>query len=302
MKKHTAILATVGILGLCRNSYSLTSEWIGPSTQHPAMARPDWPAGIVEIPRHMSRVYSTHGGFGNDDFYFNCKVDEINELLALFSRARMRDHVVRIEPGGKKATTFFSDEEIEYNVHLEILWGIVLSLARNDRPGKARPLEPQLTILTGDDRSLIKKLKWPKNLIVESKMRGVSVNKDKKRPKRDIYYGLCEFADGSPPGEIVKGVNSRITLWEQNEPNGIGLGRMDNDRYCRLLFSDAELEDLKKGKTWLTITIGNWQVKAKKSDTRFPVEMLTRKRDKARPIKVTVPSCCLGRRQEQVSP
>jgi hypothetical protein len=283
MKKHVAIIAAVGILGLCRSSCGLTTEHIGPDTRHPTVARQDWPAGIVEIPRHISRVYSTQGGFGNENFYFKATVGQINELLAIFAKARMRDHVVRIEPGIKKASTFFSKEEIEYNVHLQIVSGIALFLARGSS-GEA--LKPQLTTLTGDDDSLIKQLNWPKNLIVESKIRGVSINKDRKKPKRDIYYGRCEFADGSPPVEFVKGVNSRITLWEQNEPNGIGMGRIDNEGYLNVPLSDAELADLKKGTTWLTITIGNWLVKAKKSDMRFPAEMLTKDRNKARPVKV----------------
>lgn len=286
MNKNTAIIVAIGILGLCRSSYGLTTEWIGPSAQHPAADRPDWPAGIIEIPRHTSRVYSTQGGFGNDNFYFNCKVDEINELLTLFSKARMRDHVVRIEPGLKKARTFFSKEEIEYNVHLEIVWGIALELARNDRSGKGRPLEPQLTILTGEDKSLMKKLKWPENLIVESKIRGVSINKDRKKPKRDIYYGLCEFADGSPPAGFVKAVNSRITLWEQEKPDGIVIGRINNKGYFAILLSAAELADLRKGSKWLTVTVAELQVKGAKTDIRFPIEMLARKTNKARPVNI----------------
>ncbi len=300
MNKHIAIIAAVGILGLCRSSYGLATEQIGPDSSRPTVARQDWPRGIVGIPRHPSRAYSTYG-FGNEDFHFKCKVDEINELLAIFSKARMRDHVVRIEAGVKKTTTFFSKKEIEYNVHLRIVSGIALTLARGSRSIKAPPVEPQLTILTGGDNSLIEQLTWPENLIVESKIRGVSINKDRKKPKRHVYYGICEFADGSPPVEFVKGVNGRITLWEQNEPNGIGLGRMDNDGFLKVLLSDAELADLKKGKTWLTMTIGNHLVKAARTDVRFPAEMLTRKRDKARPIEVTVPSYYYGRQQEQVS-
>jgi len=93
------------------------------------------------------------------------------------------------------------------------------------------PLEPRLTILTGDDHSLVKQLKWPANVIVESEIPGVAINSSNKKPKREVYYGLCEFADGSPPVEFVKGVNSRITLWEPNEPNGISVGRIDNKGY-----------------------------------------------------------------------
>lgn len=294
MRKYVAIIAAVGILGLCKSSYGLATEQIGPDTQHPTVARQDWPAGIVEIPRHMSRIYSTYG-MGNENFYFKCEVDEINELLAIFAKARMRDHVVRIEPGVRKVSPFFDKEEIEYNVQLQIVAGIALALAGGRSKG-VLPLEPRLTILTGDDASLVNKFKWPKNVIVESEIPGVAINSNMTKPKRDVYYGLCEFANGSPPVEFVKGVNSRITLWKQKKPNGIGLGRIDNRGYCRLLFSDAELEDLKKGKTWLTITIGNWLVKAAKTDTRFPVEMLAKGKDKeARPIKVTAPSYYYGR-------
>ena len=293
MKKQIAIITAVGIMGLCRNSYGLRFEHIGPVTAHPVISQPDWPKGIVGIPAHLSRVYSIDVN-GNETFYFKCKVDEINELLAIFSKARMRDHVVRIEPGVKKATTF-DKEEIEYNVRLQIVAGIVLSFAR-EKPRDDLPLEPRLTILTGDDDgALVKQLKWPENVIVESEIPGISINSNNTKPKRNIYYGLCEFADGSPPVEFVRGVRSRITLWEQNEPNGIGVGRIDNKGYTMTLLSDAELADLRKGKTWLTVTIGNWLVKAKKADMRFPIEMLTREKDKARPVKVSAPGYYYGR-------
>jgi len=98
MKKHIAIIVAVGILGLCKSSYGLAFEHIGPVTAHPVVSQADWPQGIVGIPRHLSRVYSIDVN-GNENFYFKCKVDEINELLAIFAKTRMRDHVVRIEPG-----------------------------------------------------------------------------------------------------------------------------------------------------------------------------------------------------------
>ncbi|MHC4353819.1 MAG: thioredoxin domain-containing protein [Planctomycetota bacterium] len=292
MNKHIAIIAAVGILGLCRSSYGMATEQIGPDAAHPTVAQQDWPKGIVGIPRHMSRVYSIWVN-GNENFYFKCKVDEINELLAIFAKARMRDHVVRIQPGVENVSTF-GREEIEYNVQLQIVAGIVLSFAR-EKMRDDLPLEPRLTILTGDDNSLVNQLKWPENVIVESDIPGVSINADRTKPKRDVYYGLCEFADGSPPVEFVKGVNSRITLWEQDEPNGIGVGRIDNKGYLMVRLSDAELVDLKKGKTWLTMTIGNWLVKAARTDTRFPVDMLTKDKDKARPFKVAAPAYYYGR-------
>ena len=293
MKKHVAIIAAVGILGLCRSSYGLRGERIGPDTRHPTVAQRDWPKGIVGIPRHMSRVYSIWVS-GNENFYFKCKVDEINELLAMFAAVRMRDHVVRIQPGVEKATTF-GKEEIEYNVRLQIVAGITLFSAR-EKMRDDLPLEPRLTILTGDDDgALVKQLKWPENVIVESEIPGVAINSRMTKPKRDVYYGLCEFADGSPPAEFARGVWSRITLWEQKERDGIGIGRIDNKGYIRILLSDAELADIRKGTTWLTMTIANWLVKAARTDMRFPVEMLTKEKEQARPIKITPPEYYYGR-------
>ena len=292
MKKHIAIMAVVGILSLCRSSYGMATEQIGPDATHPTVSQPGWPKGIVGIPRHLSRVYSIWVN-GNENFYFKCKVDEINELLALFAAVRMRDHVVRIQSGVEKVSTF-GKEEIEYNVRLQIVAGIVLSFAR-EKMRDDLPLEPRLTILTGDDDgALVKQLNWPENVIVESEIPGVAINSNNTKPKRDVYYGLCEFADGSPPVEFVK-VNSQITLWEQNEPNGINVGRIDNKGYCQVLLSTSELADLKKGKTWLTITVGNWLVEAARTDMRFPAEMLTKDKDKARAIKVATPSHYYGR-------
>lgn len=292
MKKHIAIIAAVVVLGLCRSSYGMATEQIGPDAAHPTTSQQDWPKGIVGIPRHLSRVYSIWVN-GNENFYFKCKVDEINELLAIFAKARMRNHVVRIQPGVEKVSTF-GKEEIEYNVRLQIVAGIVLSFAR-EKLRDDLPLEPRLTILTGDDNSLVNQLKWPENLIVESEIPGVAINSNRTKPKRNIYYGLCEFADGSPPVEFVRGVNSRITLWEQKEPDGIGVGRIDNEGYIMVMLSNAELADLKKGRTWLTITIGNYLIKALRTDMHFPIEMLTKDKDKARAIKVTAPSYYYGR-------
>jgi len=292
VKKIMVLLLWYMLLGTCNQGYGMATEQIGPDNLHPTVAQQDWPKGIVGIPRHESRVYSIWVN-GNENFYFKCKVDEINELLAIFAKARMRDHVVRIQPGVKKASTF-GKEEIEYNVRLQIVAGIVLSFAR-EKMRDDLPLEPQLTILTGNDDSLVNLLKWPANVIVESEIPGVTINSNNKKPKREVYYGLCEFADGSPPVEFVKGVNSRITLWEPNEPNGISVGRIDNKGYIMILLSETELGDLKAGKTWLTITIGNFLVKATRTDMRFPVEMLTKDKEQARPVKVAAPSYYYGR-------
>jgi hypothetical protein len=293
-KKIMVLFSLCLLFGICDLCYGLAFERIGPDSanRHPTGAQPDWPKDIVEIPRHPSRVYSMDVN-GNENFYFKATVDEINELLGLFAKARMRDHVVRVRVGVGKTSTF-DDEEIEYNVSLQIVAGIALFFAREERR-EDLPLEPRLTILTGDNASLVNQLKWPENLIVESEIPGVTINSNSTKPKRNVYYGLCEFADGSPPVEFVRGVNSRITLWAKKDDDGIGIGSVNNKGYFTILLSDAELADLKKGKTWLTITIGNFLVKARKDNMHFPVEMLTRDKETARPIKVKAPIYYYGR-------
>jgi len=52
---------------------------------------------------------------------------------------------------------------------------LAATVIRGDRSKKSPPLEPQLTIFTGADKSLVEKLKWPKNLIVESEILGVAI-------------------------------------------------------------------------------------------------------------------------------
>ncbi|MHC4647685.1 MAG: thioredoxin domain-containing protein [Planctomycetota bacterium] len=294
MKSRTimALFLLCVLFGVCDLCYGLASERIGPDTEHPAVSQPDWPKGIVEIPKHPSRVYSIHVN-GNVNFYFKVTVDEISDLLALFAGARMRDHVVRIQAGTGKTRTF-GGEEIEYNVSLQIVAGSALFFAREERR-EDLPLEPRLTILTGDDRAMVNQLRWPKNVIVDSEIPGVSIDSSRTKPKRDVYYGLLEFADGSPPVGFIQCVSSRITLWEQKAKDGIGIGRVNYKGYFTVLLSEGELADLKKGKTWLTVTIGNFLVKVQKTDMRFPVDMLTKDKEKARPVKVKAPSYYHGR-------
>lgn len=280
------------LFGTCDLCYGMATEHIGPDTDHPTVSQQDWPKDIVAIPRHSSRVYSIWVN-GNENFYFKVTVEEMNELLGLFAKAQMRDHVVRIRAGQGKARTF-GGEEIEYNVRLQIVAGLVLFAVREEKR-EDFPLEPVLTIHVGDDTSILNRLTWPENVIVETDMSGVSINSNRIRPKRDFYYGRLEFEDGSPPEGFVKGVNSRITLWEQKETDGIGIGSVNNKGYFTILLSEEELANLRKGTAWLTVTIGNFLVEADKTDQRFPVEMLTRIKEQARPVQVGVPSYYFGR-------
>ncbi len=294
MRKIILFIVLLATSSIAQISYGLATQQVGPDSanRHPTVAQPDWPKEIVEIPRHESRVYSIWVN-GNENFYFKATAEQINELISLFSKARMRDHVVRICSGMGKTRTF-GGEEIEYNVSLQIVGGIALFVAREEKR-EGLPLEPELTILTGDNRAILNQLRWPGNVIVQSELPGVSIKSNRAKPKRDFYYGRLEFEDGSPPVGFVQGIKSRITLWEQDAEDGINVGSVNNKGYLTVLLSGEELANFKKGKLWLTITIANFLTEARKTDQRFPIEMLTRDKDKAQPVKVRRPKYYYGR-------
>ena len=95
--KHgwTFFVAVLAILSGTRVSYGLATEQVGPDSaqRHPTTAQPGWPSGMIKLLRRESRVYSIWAN-GNENFYFNASLDEINALIRLFSQTRMRDHEI----------------------------------------------------------------------------------------------------------------------------------------------------------------------------------------------------------------
>jgi hypothetical protein len=281
MKRNVTGWAYLAILCLATAGYGMATEQIGPDKpDRPTMAESDWPKGIVEIPRHASRVYSIWVN-GNENFYFKATSAEVNDLVTMFSKAHMRDHEVMIAVKRPDVKPIGGDA-IDYNVRLQIVAGIALAIAREGQTDL--PLEPRLTIFAGDDRALVEKVVWPKDLTVTSEVPGLSIPSPAAQ-QRAVYYAKCEFADGSPP-EGFAGVHSRVTLWRQQAEDGIGIGRVDYKGYVRILLSKEEMADLRAGQSWLTVTIANAMVEARKTDQRLPADSLTPDKDQAKAVKV----------------
>jgi len=286
MKKY--ILPIIILMTLCtaQITYSLSFEQIGSNSTHPYPMgiQPGMTKGIYDIINLESRVYSIDTN-GNTNYYFKATIEEINKIITLFSKVAMRDHIVQIRPD-KGTTKTFSGIEIGYNVKLQVVGGLVLFSIREEQR-EDLPLEPCLTILTGDDNKILDKLKWPENIIIENFIPESSLKSKRQKPQRNHYYGLLEFADGAPPIEFVINVDSRITLWQQDQDDGINIGDINNQGYFTIPLSDEELAKLKKGTMWLTVTISNYLTEAKKTDQKFPIEMLTQDKEKAKPVKVS---------------
>jgi len=275
----------------------MATEQIGPDPPgRPSAAQPGWPKGIVDLARHPSRVYSLWVN-GNEQFYFRAVPRDIAELLALFGEVRIRDQEIRLVAGTGRVSSF-NHQEFEYNVALQVVTGIALAYTEDQsEKGKSGdlPLEPRLTIYCGEDDALLRQLHWPVNAIIDCRVPGAEVQSPHFRPHRSSNYGQLEFADGSPAEGFVRNVVTRITLWEQGIETGISVAEANNQGRFVVRLSTQEMADLEAGKTWLTVTIGNWLTDPRPSDRRFPVELLAPSRDQTRPLAVGGAHCYYGR-------
>jgi hypothetical protein len=259
----------LALLGFEFAAFGLATEQIGPDRDHPTVAQPDWPKGIVGLPRHASRVYSIWVN-GNENFYFKADLRQINELLALFARARQRDHEVWIRTG-KKQVQSFGKEVIDYNVNLRVLGGIALSMAARGQGDGGT--EPQLTVYV-DDARMAEQLVLADNLILHCEIEGTRLKTAAVKPTRTPCYGRIEFegaesAAGSPPGTVTQ-----ISLWEAGLDECIKLARLGANGLFEVAMSEQETAALRRGGSWLTVTIGNWLTEPKPADPTFPAEWL----------------------------
>jgi len=306
--KTRIILALLGLLALCEICFAIRVEQIGPDPSAVA------PKGLVEIVRHPSRVY-LYDWSGALFYYFQATTAQINEFVERFAKAPMRDHVIRIEPAGtntgksSNGTTSsiridaeqqemdtntvksFNGTTIAYNVRLQIVPGYSLA---------AESLETvaELTIYIGKDRSLLQQLKLPDQVIVECAIEGVSLKGKKTKPQRQVWCGAVQFDDGQL-GRIANdwehGVYTRITLWEQDSPDGITLAEVTAKGLFFAAFSEDELAALRQGRSWLTMTVGNQGAGPKKDNPRLPADKLVRDAWRATPQQVAGPTYYYGR-------
>jgi hypothetical protein len=287
--KIPAFLVACGLL-VCREAaYGLATEELGPKES--CVEQPDWPKGIVQVARHPTRVYSIWVN-GGESLYFQATPAEVNELVALFCKAQMRDHVIRIESGPGTAKSF-GGNEYECNVHLSIVGGI--SRAMTQRNGSADTLEPTLTIHAGADQRLLKELKVPDNAIVLCEVEGATIKGKAIKPARTPWYGRVQLEGSNPAAGFEAGISIHVTLWDDSSPDGIQLASVNHQGSFETVFSDTEMDLLKQGKSWLTVTVGNYLTHARKEDPRFPVALLAREKDQAKALNISGPKYYWGR-------
>ena len=104
-----------------------------------------------------------------------------------------------------------------------------------------------------------------------------------------------QFEDGTPATDFEHGVSTKVTLWEKGVKAGVLLGGVSHMGFFHVPFSDQEIEDLKSGDSWLTLTVGNGLTKAKRDDPRLAADKLALNKTKAQPVKLANPGFYHGR-------
>jgi hypothetical protein len=295
MRAYQLFPAVLILLSCGRTGHAAATEEIGPDKDrsHPTVEQPGWPAGMVEIVRHDSRVYSIWVN-GNEDFYFQATPGHIGELIKLYSQTRLRDHVVCVKKAKDKVTTFQRDE-IGYNVNLHYLGGIALAMTRRD--GGAETYEPTLTILVdaGAPQNLSQQITIPDNFVVSSDVAGWEGKVRGTVPKRVLWHAAVVFDDGKPAADFENGVSTKVTLWETDAETGFDLGSVSHIGQFTAAFSDEEIASLKAGRMWLTLTAGNPMTAPAKGDTKLPIDQMSMDPSQVKTVKVAKPGIYLGR-------
>jgi hypothetical protein len=287
MKRCVLVLAILATLSCARVSHGMAQEKIGPDSvrKHPTTAQPGWPMGMTNLLRHTSRVYSIWVN-GNGNFYFKATPAQINELIGLFSEIRMRDHELWIKTGKGEAESLDGDR-IDYNANFHVLGGIALGMSRRDESPDT--YEPTLTVYVhpSSDQTLLKQITLPANVILNTEVANCPLKSKATQPERRVWHAQVQFDDSTPAADFEHGLSTKITLWEKDIKEGVNLGRVGHKGHFHAAFSDKEIADLRTGKSWLTLTAGNWLTEAKMDHPKLGVERLALDKVIVQPVMIS---------------
>lgn len=276
--------------------YGLSFERIGSdkAINHSTIRQPAWPNGLAKFLQHDSRVYSVTGT-GHDNYYFKAGPENIEELIQLYSRMHLREHTLTIKKGKPDATTFNKAKKIAYNAKLFVIDGIALAMTR--QKGQAETLEPVLTIYVGasDDLALLKQIRIPDNLIATSEVPGWPVKTTATKVQRKAWHAEVVFDNKLPAVDFETGLSTTVTLWEEDAHRGVNLGKVGHKGQFNAPFSQQEIEALKSGQMWLTLTVGNWLTKAKAEDPRMDFSKMSLDPRSVKSMEVAKPRLYHGR-------
>ncbi|WP_442482747.1 hypothetical protein [Aeoliella sp. SH292] len=289
MKSLTFSLLAVTLLLGPSPAFGLGMEQFGSALEigHPSAEQPGWPAGMIKVVDHNSRIYSTWVN-GGENFYFKANPRELRELVELFSEMRLRDHVITIKPGPLR-TKSFHGEGIVCNVTLEHAGG--LARAIEQRRGSVETFEPALAIYVDPDasRDWWEKVPIADQLCIRSEVDGWPIANAIEPPKRSLQFAKLAFKDAQPKLDFRDWRNVSVTLWDDAEKPGIPLGDVSPQGEYRVALSADERKQLQSGETWLTLTVGDHLVKPCPDDCKLGPSYLVSDLEHAKVFEITEP-------------
>ena len=292
MKPFATLAAALYVLA-SHPVYGLATSRVGPDSNHkrPTTEQSDWPKGIVALPRHESRVYSVWVN-GSENFYFKAKLEDVNEMIRLFSKTRMRDHEVHVKKGSPKTRTFDKDQ-YAFNVNLHILAGIALGYRRDQEAEKTH--EPKLTIHVSESETVewLDKLVFPENIILTTEFD--QLKSPRQRPDRKLRFAEIRFENGKPAADFANGVQTRLAWWDKGNELEIQLGDVSYKGKFHAAFSAEEIGRLTSGESWITMTTGNWSTAKSADHTRLPLTHLFADRSDVKAMTINAPGYHHGR-------
>ena len=288
--RRIVILALVWV-GICSGCFGLGSDREGPVVNDARY--PGWASGLVNVVRHESRVYSFWVN-AVDNFFFDAETEQIQELIDLYSRVRLRDHVIRIVNEGGQIQSFHG-KKFDCTVRLNVLAGGVSHPDQRESPHDT--FEPVLTVYLGglNVADFFEEMQIPGHVILETGLLDWSWFKGRSRPERKDWFAKVQFDDGRPAADFEHRVRTKVVLWERGIEEGIHVGDVASNGQFKAPFSEEEIERLKSGNAWLTLNVGNNPEQVSRENERLGVESLVLSKGDAMPVAVEGPEYYYGR-------
>ena len=148
------------------------------------------------------------------------------------------------------------------------------------------------------DQALVKQIVLPDNIILHNEIAGWPLQSKATKPKRKFWYAKVLFDDSTLASDHEHYVFTKITYWEKDVSGGVNLGQIGQfglEGNFRAAFSDEEIADLKAGKSWLTLTVGNYVTEAKRDHPKLSIEKLALDKQIVQPVKIGKPKFYYGR-------
>jgi hypothetical protein len=122
----------------------------------------DWKE-IMPLVNHLSRVFHTFMGFGNEHFYYQGDTISLNDCLKKYATIEVDAHEVILRPGPAETRTWPGKQLVRYDWLLHIQGG-----TRHDEEQGTSVFDkyPTMTVFVGEGKIELEKIEFPKGTAI----------------------------------------------------------------------------------------------------------------------------------------